>query len=110
MVRTWIQANEDEMLEGFFRVLRQVAEREVSAQPVTIDPASTVAIFHTSGTSGFPKGAALSLGGSSGLAGFPRLVATSKQTAPMLAWRNNLLDFTSLILRYWVFVMERLSN
>jgi len=28
--------------------------------PATIDPAATVAVFHTSGTSGFPKGAALS--------------------------------------------------
>ena len=59
-VRTWIQADENETLEGFFRVPRQVAERDVSAQPVAIDPAATVAIFHTSGTSGFPKGAALS--------------------------------------------------
>ena len=28
--------------------------------PTVIDPAATVAVFHTSGTSGFPKGAALS--------------------------------------------------
>jgi acyl-CoA synthetase (AMP-forming)/AMP-acid ligase II len=28
--------------------------------PAAIDPAATVAVFHTSGTSGFPKGAALS--------------------------------------------------
>ena len=28
--------------------------------PFTIDPSATIAIFHTSGTSGFPKGAALS--------------------------------------------------
>ncbi len=56
-VRTWIQAdNEGETLELFQRV------SEVHAQfpPATIDPAATVAIFHTSGTSGFPKGAALS--------------------------------------------------
>jgi acyl-CoA synthetase (AMP-forming)/AMP-acid ligase II len=32
----------------------------VSLPPVTIDPAATVAVFHTSGTSGFPRGAALS--------------------------------------------------
>ena len=28
--------------------------------PAAIDPAATIAVFHTSGTSGFPKGAALS--------------------------------------------------
>jgi acyl-CoA synthetase (AMP-forming)/AMP-acid ligase II len=56
-VRTWIQADDEkETLDGFLRV----SETEVPSPPVTIDPAATVAIFHTSGTSGFPKGAALS--------------------------------------------------
>jgi acyl-CoA synthetase (AMP-forming)/AMP-acid ligase II len=56
-VRTWIQADEEnETLDGFLRV----SETETAAPPVTIDPGATVAIFHTSGTSGFPKGAALS--------------------------------------------------
>ena len=31
-----------------------------SFPPAAIDPAATIAVFHTSGTSGFPKGAALS--------------------------------------------------
>ncbi|MCU1321223.1 MAG: AMP-dependent synthetase and ligase [Acidobacteriaceae bacterium] len=56
-VRTWIQAdNEQETLDGFLRV----SGTDMPAPPVTIDPAATVAIFHTSGTSGFPRGAALS--------------------------------------------------
>ncbi|HUX44511.1 MAG TPA: class I adenylate-forming enzyme family protein [Terracidiphilus sp.] len=56
-VRTWIQADEDaETLAGFLRV----SGTDAPLPPVTIDPAATVAIFHTSGTSGFPKGAALS--------------------------------------------------
>jgi long-chain acyl-CoA synthetase len=56
-VRTWIQADDEkETLDGFLRV----SETDVPSAPVTIDPAATVAIFHTSGTSGFPKGAALS--------------------------------------------------
>ncbi len=56
-VRTWIQADaEDETLEGFLRA----SEVAIPQPPVTIDPTATVAIFHTSGTSGFPKGAALS--------------------------------------------------
>jgi acyl-CoA synthetase (AMP-forming)/AMP-acid ligase II len=56
-VRTWIQADEEaETLDGFVRC------RDTGAPfpPAAIDPAATAAVFHTSGTSGFPKGAALS--------------------------------------------------
>ena len=60
-VRTWIQADDErETLDGFRRVSQTDAGTDVPSPPVTIDPAATVAIFHTSGTSGFPKGAALS--------------------------------------------------
>ena len=56
-VRTWIQADDDEeTLGGFLRA----SGTNTSFPPATIDPAATIAIFHTSGTSGFPKGAALS--------------------------------------------------
>ena len=56
-VRTWIQADDEiETLDGFVRV----GETGALFPPAAIDPAATVAIFHTSGTSGFPKGAALS--------------------------------------------------
>ena len=56
-VRAWIQADEEAAtLDGF---VRPGANAE-TAPPVEIDPAATIAIFHTSGTSGFPKGAALS--------------------------------------------------
>jgi long-chain acyl-CoA synthetase len=56
-VRTWIQADDEEItLDGFLRV----SGSRTPSPPVTIDPAATIAIFHTSGTSGFPKGAALS--------------------------------------------------
>jgi long-chain acyl-CoA synthetase len=56
-VRTWIQADdESETLDGFVRV----GDSAKTFPPVNIDPAATVALFHTSGTSGFPKGAALS--------------------------------------------------
>ena len=59
-VRTWIQADEEtETLDGFLRVSNKI-RGGVPAPPVTIVPTATVAIFHTSGTSGFPKGAALS--------------------------------------------------
>jgi acyl-CoA synthetase (AMP-forming)/AMP-acid ligase II len=56
-VRTWIQADEEaETLEGFVRA----GETGAPFPPTEIDPAATIGIFHTSGTSGFPKGAALS--------------------------------------------------
>ncbi len=56
-IRTWIQADDEaETLEGFVRVDPGGAP----LPPASIDPAATIAVFHTSGTSGFPKGAALS--------------------------------------------------
>jgi acyl-CoA synthetase (AMP-forming)/AMP-acid ligase II len=56
-VRTWIQADDQaETLEGFLRP----APGGDAFPPTVLDPSATVAIFHTSGTSGFPKGAALS--------------------------------------------------
>ncbi len=56
-VRTWIQADDEfDTLDGFLRV----SGSGESFPPVVIKPTSTVAVFHTSGTSGFPKGAALS--------------------------------------------------
>jgi acyl-CoA synthetase (AMP-forming)/AMP-acid ligase II len=56
-VRTWIDSGEDaEVLDGF---LREEPMNDRFA-PSEIDPAATIGVFHTSGTSGFPKGAALS--------------------------------------------------
>ena len=56
-VRTWIQADDEaETMDGFVRA----DSNSAPLPPATIDPAATVAVFHTSGTSGFPKGAALS--------------------------------------------------
>jgi len=55
--RIWIQADDEtETLDGFVRV----GETGSPLPPTVIDPAATVGVFHTSGTSGFPKGAALS--------------------------------------------------
>ncbi len=62
-VRTWIQARaqnetdgEQKHPEGFIRSTACGA----IFPPSDIDPAATIAVFHTSGTTGFPKGAALS--------------------------------------------------
>jgi acyl-CoA synthetase (AMP-forming)/AMP-acid ligase II len=60
-VRTWIEADDaPETLDGFLRAPASGAKSEAEFPPASIEPAATVAVFHTSGTSGFPKGAALS--------------------------------------------------
>ena len=60
-VRTWIEDDEEtETLDGFLRAPGAGSAVELPLAPVDIDLSATVAIFHTSGTSGFPKGAALS--------------------------------------------------
>jgi len=60
-VRTWIQVDEEpDTLDGFLRAPTAGAETGTPFPPTDIDPGATVAVFHTSGTSGFPKGAALS--------------------------------------------------
>lgn len=61
-IHTWIQSDDEpETMDGF---LRAPGPNEASGMeaipPTAIDPGATIAIFHTSGTSGFPKGAALS--------------------------------------------------
>jgi acyl-CoA synthetase (AMP-forming)/AMP-acid ligase II len=61
-VRTWIQAEWDAdnaaAMDGFLRV-SDSGDKTVFP-PTVIDPKATIAVFHTSGTSGYPKGAALS--------------------------------------------------
>jgi acyl-CoA synthetase (AMP-forming)/AMP-acid ligase II len=64
-VRTWIQAEHDadaqtETLDGFLRAPSEGVVAGEPLAPTVIDPGATIAVFHTSGTSGFPKGAALS--------------------------------------------------
>jgi acyl-CoA synthetase (AMP-forming)/AMP-acid ligase II len=60
-VRTWIQSDDEpETLHGFLRAPNGGLLSEPPFPPTAIDPNATIAVFHTSGTSGFPKGAALS--------------------------------------------------
>jgi acyl-CoA synthetase (AMP-forming)/AMP-acid ligase II len=69
-VRIWIQADQpqsddsDQPLDGFLRLPGPHSDTDTATGapflPTAIDPGATIAVFHTSGTSGFPKGAALS--------------------------------------------------
>ena len=53
----WIDSGEQAIpTEGFLRP----AKSAPAYPPVVLDSSATIAVFHTSGTSGFPKGAALS--------------------------------------------------
>jgi acyl-CoA synthetase (AMP-forming)/AMP-acid ligase II len=92
-VRTWIQSDDDgETLEGFLHAPHTNAIAEFAFSPTAIDPAATIAVFHTSGTSGFPKGAALSsralLGGRASTA-LARIFLSSKDLALIaLPWSH----------------------
>jgi long-chain acyl-CoA synthetase len=56
-VRIWIEDDDAAVtMDGFIRA----GDAGAPFPPATIDPSATVAVFHTSGTSGFPKGAAIS--------------------------------------------------
>ncbi len=56
-VGTWIEDDDAAVtMDGFIRA----CDTGAPFPPATIDPSATVAVFHTSGTSGFPKGAAIS--------------------------------------------------
>jgi acyl-CoA synthetase (AMP-forming)/AMP-acid ligase II len=60
-IRTWIQSDDKlDTINGFLRAPGPNDTVAATFQPIAIDPGATIAIFHTSGTSGFPKGAALS--------------------------------------------------
>lgn len=88
-VRAWIQDDhETETMDGFVRV----GDCGAPFPPAAIDPAATVAVFHTSGTTGFPKGAALSsraLLGARASTVFARLFLGSKDLALVaLPWSH----------------------
>jgi long-chain acyl-CoA synthetase len=60
-VRTWIQVDaEPETMLGFLRGPGLKAKTDSPYPPSEREASATVAVFHTSGTNGFPKGAALS--------------------------------------------------
>ena len=92
-VNTWIQSDdESETFDGFLRGPNSAEETSAVFPPTVIDPSATIAIFHTSGTSGFPKGAALSsralLGGRSSTV-FARLFLGPKDLALVaLPWSH----------------------
>jgi acyl-CoA synthetase (AMP-forming)/AMP-acid ligase II len=92
-VRTCIQSDDDgNTLDGFLRAPHSHAIAESPFPPTAIDPSATIAVFHTSGTSGFPKGAALSsralLGGRASTA-LARIFLSSKDLALIaLPWSH----------------------
>ncbi len=92
-VKTWIQSDDEiETLDGCLRAPNTGGSTDTIFPPTDIDPGATIAVFHTSGTSGFPKGAALSsralLGGRSSTV-FARLFLGPKDLALVaLPWSH----------------------
>jgi len=58
-VQHWVQSGDEPALPGFLRLTAEWLEAPL-LPPASIDPDDAVAVFHTSGTNGFPKGAVLS--------------------------------------------------
>jgi long-chain acyl-CoA synthetase len=60
-IEHWIMAGpEEEIPEGFLSIDALTdGFTEARVEPVSLDPEATIAIFYTSGTTGFPKGAML---------------------------------------------------
>jgi acyl-CoA synthetase (AMP-forming)/AMP-acid ligase II len=59
-IETWIQADDDLSIDTVPGLTRYTDGSAPDYPPAVVQPSATVAVFHTSGTSGFPKGAALS--------------------------------------------------
>lgn len=68
-ISLWIQSDAEPLIDETFKRITATDLSEPRFSPVSIDPDETIAIFHTSGTSGVPKGVMLSsrslLGGAS---------------------------------------------
>ncbi len=99
-VERWIQADHGTpRLSGF----RRISPDYLDAGPVTpapLDPRDTVAIFHTSGTTGFPKGAMLSsralLGGLAIAAMYSPFVGRHDLALIALPWAHIMTVSTAL--------------
>jgi len=98
-VHTWIQDDPEaetetkaETLDGFLRAPGLGEKIGEPFPPVDLDPSATCAIFHTSGTSGFPKGAALSsralLGGRASIVLAGLLIGAKDLALVALPWSH----------------------
>lgn len=99
-VKHWIQADgEPGLLEGFRRPSPEWLDKP-PVEPAQLDPDDTVAIFHTSGTQGFPKGAMLSsralLGGRAIAALFAPFLSKRDLALLCLPWAHVMAVSTAL--------------
>lgn len=99
-IPVWIQSdNQPPIHPDFLRISENNPENH-SFTPVTIDPDETIAIFHTSGTSGVPKGAMLSsralLGGASTAALIAPFIRKKELALFTLPWAHIMAVSTAL--------------
>lgn len=99
-VTVWIQSDAEPPIDAnFLRISHKHFENH-SFRPVSIDHDETVAIFHTSGTSGVPKGAMLSsrslLGGASTAALIAPFIRKKELALFTLPWAHIMAVSTAL--------------
>jgi acyl-CoA synthetase (AMP-forming)/AMP-acid ligase II len=99
-VKVWIQSDDEPLIEAVFLRISENHLGNHSFTPVTIDPDETIAIFHTSGTSGVPKGAMLSsralLGGASTAALIAPFIRKKELALFTLPWAHIMAVSTAL--------------
>lgn len=99
-VTVWIQSDNQPPVHPDFLQISENHLKNHSFTPVTIDPDETIAIFHTSGTSGAPKGAMLSsralLGGASTAALIAPFIRKKELALFTLPWAHIMAVSTAL--------------
>jgi acyl-CoA synthetase (AMP-forming)/AMP-acid ligase II len=99
-ISTWIQSDNEPLVDDTFLRISDRHLQKISFTPVTIKPDETVAIFHTSGTSGKPKGAMLSsralLGGSATAAILAPFIRKKELALFTLPWAHIMAVSTAL--------------
>jgi acyl-CoA synthetase (AMP-forming)/AMP-acid ligase II len=99
-VTVWIQSDTEPLIhEDFLRISEEHLGNQF-IKPAAVDPDETIAIFHTSGTSGVPKGAMLSsrslLGGASTAALIAPFIRKKELALFTLPWAHIMAVSTAL--------------
>ncbi len=99
-ISTWIQSDNEPLVDDTFLRISDFHDHKPSFQPANISPDDTVAIFHTSGTCGKPKGAMLSsralLGGSATAAILAPFIRKKELALFTLPWAHIMAVSTAL--------------
>jgi acyl-CoA synthetase (AMP-forming)/AMP-acid ligase II len=99
-ISLWIQSDAEQLIDETFKRITAADLNEPRFSPVSIAPDETIAIFHTSGTSGVPKGVMLSsqslLGGASMAALIAPFIRKKELALFTLPWAHIMAVSTAL--------------